>query len=271
MADDFDKRDFLSPLRIAIQEAKKAKEMDNDAQKASQQRNNEAMWSQVDSFIIGLCDIFDIPGQIGKAIRQSVGRTTYRYEFSLSVSSCFDYQQVLERAPYKSLIKSKLSERLPNMDNELLMDWIEKLYSIPSAGKALESISKPYNAPNKQGTIDFLRHMKNHFFVLLREGFLRDGIELHHCTSGFEKIYKNNEKEIECGAVGDYIGSQCKSSEECTGLCDSPRRCNWAFNEACFNCTVDNWRHYKDDCTSRIENWNVSLPKLSFWFTINVE
>lgn len=271
MADDFDKRDFLSPLRIAIQEGKKAKEMDNDAQKASQQRSNEAMWSQVDSFIIGLCDLFDIPGQIEKAIRQRVG-TPYRYEFSLSVSSCSDYQQVIECGPYKNLITSKLSERLPNMDNELLMDWIEKLYSIPSPpGKSLKSISKPLNAPNEQGTSAFIYHMKRHFFDILREGFLRDGIELHGCTSGLEKIYKNNEKEIECGAVGDYIGTECKSSEECTELCDYPSICNWAFNKACSNCTEDNWRYYRDDCTTRIENSYITLPKISFQFTINVE
>ena len=182
---DFDKRDFLSPLRIAIQEGKKAKEIDNDAQKASQQRNNEAMWSQIDSFIIGLCDLFDIPGQIEKAIRQRVGQ----YAFSLSVSSFYDYQQYIESAPLEGnrhvgRITSKLSEMLPNMDDKLLMDWVEKLYSIPNyPGKSWKSLemssrllslspSQPQRvhqgiltAP-EQGTNAFFAHMKKHLAQL---------------------------------------------------------------------------------------------------------
>ena len=290
MADDFDKRDFLSPLRIAIQEGKKAKEMDNDAQKASQQRSNEAMWSQVDSFIIGLCDLFDIPGQIEKAIRQRVGQ----YAFSLSVSSFYDYQQYIESAPLEGnrhvgRITSKLSEMLPNMDDKLLMDWVEKLYSIPNSPgkswKSLEMSSRPLSlSPSQpqrvhqriltapeQGSSAFFAHMKKHFFYLLREGFLRDGIELQACESRIEKIYMNDDKEIECGTVGDYIGIECKSSEECTGLCDFPLVCKWAFNKACSNCTEDDWRYYKDDCTERVENLYAYAKTLRFVFTINPE
>jgi hypothetical protein len=292
MEDDFDKRDFLSPLRIAIQEGKKAKEMDNDAQKASQQRNNEAMWSQVDSFIIGLCELFDIPGQIEKAIRQFPGASQYR--FSLSVSSFYDYQQYIESAllegnRHVGRITTKLSEVLPNMDNKLLMDWVERLYSIPNyPGKSwnsLEMSSRPLSlSPSQhqrvhkriltapeQGSSAFFAHMKRHFFYLLREGFLRDGIDLQGGESSIEKIYMNDDKEIECGTVGDYIGSECKSSQECTGLCDSPARCNWAFNKACSNCTADDWRYYKDDCTERVENLYVYAKTLSFVFRISPE
>ena len=222
-------------------------------------------------------------------------RRVGQYAFSLSVSSFYDYRQYIESAPLEGnrhvgRITSKLSEMLPNMDDKLLMDWVEKLYSIPyypgkSWKKSSENREAFLSSPSshhqrvhqsiltapEQGTNAFFAHLKKHFFYLLREGFLRDGIEVIHASSGIEKIYKNNEKEIECGTVGDYIGAECKSSEECTGLCDSPPRCNWAFNKACSNCTRDNWRFYRDDCTERVENLYVSAKTLRFVFTINPE
>ena len=298
--DDFEKRDSLSPIRKAVQEGIKEKEMANDARKASEMRNNEAMCNQIDYFLSGLCELFDVPEQIEKTIRQGTNNPK-GYEFSLSVGSCSDYQEWYEcaslegdkkRRAYSVVanqiassarrITYKLSEVLPNIDIGLLTDWIEKLYSIPSrsnAGRTFSETQKIWDfsslSPHlrgmkqvpEQGTSVFLSHMKRYFFVLLQEGFQRNGIELQRCESSVEKIYKNNEKEMECRAVGDYIGSECKSSEECTGLC-AKGNCNWAFNTACRNCKEDNWRFYRDDCTSRIENVYFSGVKLSFFFKI---
>jgi len=285
--DDFDKRDTLSPIRKAVQEGIKEKEMANDAWKASQIRNTEAMWSQIDYFLSGLCELFDVPEQIEKTIRQSgIDGKPHKYEFSLSARSFVDFNPYFPPGLKKSgwfasleaFIKPKFSEALPQMDNELLEHWIEKLFSQPILGnwkvKPLLNLSPSQRqrvllAP-EQGTSAFLSHMKQHFFYLLREGFLRDGIELLHCAFIDESLYNDNEKEIECGTIRDYIGEVCYENSDCNRRCDWPAACSWAFEICCPECK-SNPHGIDDDCTNMVRNYQMSFPMLKFQFTINPE
>ena len=77
MVDDFDKRDFLSPIRKAVQDGVLGKQKNLELEKTAKKRNLDEMWALMDYFIARLSDIFGISEQITQKISNLPSETSH--------------------------------------------------------------------------------------------------------------------------------------------------------------------------------------------------
>jgi len=282
MVDDFDKRDFLSPIRKAVKDGVLEKQKNLELEKTTKKRNLDEIWALMDYFVARLSDIFGISEQITQKISNLRSETSH-FDLTLSIHDLSE-DDVIFVNQWSLHVDRKLDDgfyirHFPDMDSDIAKGWMDRLfktnndfqYRIENQWDTLVARNRLGGAMNvpEVGTNQFNEFVHRNFHAIFRESFARDGIDLVGLRTGITYLVDNRDKayeilerapyNIRCRDVNDYTGTYCFTDTGCTGKCDYPQRCNWALHSWCHDCEVHG---LNEECTNEVYDFNDRAPKV---------
>ena len=282
MVDDFDKRDFLSPIRKAVQDGVLGKQKNLELEKTAKKRNLDEMWALMDYFIARLSDIFGISEQITQKISNLPSERSW-FDLTLSIHDLPEDDVILVNQ-WSFHVDRKLDDsfyirHFPDMDSDIAKGWMDRLFKTNNDFRyrkehqwdtlvARNRLGGAMNVP-EVGTNQFNEFVLRNFYAIFRESFASDGIDIVRLRTSTTYLVDNRDQayqildhapyKIRCRDVNDYTGSNCFTDTGCTGECDYPQRCNWALHYWCNDCE----QHGLDEeCTNEVYDFEDRALKV---------
>ena len=265
---DFDKRDFLSPIRKAVKDGVLGKQKNLELEKTAKKRNLEEMRDLMDYFIGKLSDIFGISEQITQKISNLPSERS-SFDLTLSIHGLPEDDVILVNVLGE--VNRKFDDdfyirHFPDMDSEIAKGWMDKLfkmnndiqYRMQDKWQKNKQAINVSNVP-EVGTNQFDEFVVRNFYAIFRESFERAGIDIMRLRTQTTYLVDNRDQacqildhapyKIRCRDVNDYTGPECFTDTGCTGECDYPQRCNWALHKWCNECEEHG---LDEECTNEV-------------------
>lgn len=274
---DFDKRDFLSPIRKAVKDGVLGREKNLELEKTAKKRNLEEIRDLMDYFIAKLSDIFGISEQITQKISNLPSERS-SFDLTLSIHGLPEDDLILVNVLgefNRKFDDDFYIRHFPDMDSEIAKGWMDQLFDMNNdVHYLLEKWQKNEQAINvsnvpEVGTNQFDEFVVRNFFAIFRESFARAGIDImrlrtqptylvDHEVQAY-RILESAPYKIRCRDVNDYTGSNCSTATGCTGECDYSLRCNWALNYWCDDCEEHG---LDEECTNEVYDFEDRAPRV---------